>query len=330
MRFTTWTTGILIASCASASSAGPDAGKLVVFEGTCDASGAVPIDGRHFALADDEDNRLRIYDGERGGPPLWSYDLTPRLGLTGKKAEEVDLEGASHIGDRAFWVGSHARKKSGKRSPARLLFITTTIPRRDGEMEVVGKVHEKLLDELLADPRIAAQGLAEAAERPPQAEGGLNIEGLTATAEGTLVLGFRNPIPKGRALLVPILNPLEISGGAPARFGDPITLDLGGRGIRALSRRGDRLLILAGSYAHERETRLYVWDGKPASAPRELGFALGDLNPEAFFNAGGRGEAMILSDDGALEIDGKACKKLKDPTKKRFRGLWVPLGLQPP
>lgn len=315
--------------CASCSSAAPVAGRRVVFEGTCDASGAVPIDARHFALADDEDNSLRIYDAERGGPPLWTYDLTPRLGLTGKKAEEIDLEGATHIGERAFWIGSHARKKSGKRAPSRLTFITTTIPRRDREIEVVGGVHDTLLDELVADARLAPFDLAAAAERAPQDPGGLNIEGLTATSSGTLLLGFRNPIPAGRALLVPILNPLEIGRGAPARFGGPVTLDLGGRGVRALSRRGDRLLILAGSYAHERETRLYVWDGQPGSPAREVAFELGDLNPEAFFNAAPPGgEAMILSDDGALEIDGRACKKLKDASKKRFRGLWVPLGLE--
>src|SRR5688572_26419365 len=32
--------------------------RWVEFEGACDASGAVPIDERHFAVADDEDNVL--------------------------------------------------------------------------------------------------------------------------------------------------------------------------------------------------------------------------------------------------------------------------------
>ena len=31
---------------------------------------------------------------------------------------------------------------------------------------------------------------------------------------------------------------------------------------------------------------------------------------------------MLLSDDGSLEIDGVACKKLP-AEQKRFRGLWV-------
>src|SRR5690606_15608234 len=36
--------------------------RWVEFEGACDASGAVPVDEMHFAVADDEDNVLRVYD----------------------------------------------------------------------------------------------------------------------------------------------------------------------------------------------------------------------------------------------------------------------------
>ncbi|MEO8183854.1 MAG: hypothetical protein ABI895_33945 [Deltaproteobacteria bacterium] len=41
----------------------------VTFEGACDASGAVPIDERHFAVADDEDNVIRAGSIWRGSPP---------------------------------------------------------------------------------------------------------------------------------------------------------------------------------------------------------------------------------------------------------------------
>ena len=46
------------------------AGTVVVFEGMCDASGAIPVDERRFAIADDEENEIRFYDAESGGPPL--------------------------------------------------------------------------------------------------------------------------------------------------------------------------------------------------------------------------------------------------------------------
>jgi hypothetical protein len=33
--------------------------------------------------------------------------------------------------------------------------------------------------------------------------GGLNIEGLAATPDGQLLIGFRNPLSEGKALLLP-------------------------------------------------------------------------------------------------------------------------------
>ena len=39
----------------------------------------------------------------------------------------------------------------------------------------------------------------------------------------------------------------------------------------------------------------------------------------------GRDEILLLSDDGTVEIDGKECKRLDDPDRKRFRGRWIRL-----
>src|SRR5687768_14366417 len=56
-------------------------GEIVTFEGTCDASGAIALDTRHFAVADDEDNVLRIYDAEAGGAARASFELSSALSL---------------------------------------------------------------------------------------------------------------------------------------------------------------------------------------------------------------------------------------------------------
>lgn len=308
---------IFLHACSTASAA-----RTVVFEGTCDASGAIPLDAHRFALADDEDNVLRIYDADAGGPPLWSYDLTPDLELSDAQYLEADLEAATRIGDRAFWIASHARTKQGLRAENRLLFITTDVTEGDGRIALAGQVYRRLLDAMLADPRLAALGLAEAADRPPQELGGLNIEGMTATPDDQLWIGFRNPIPEGRALLVRVANPLEISAGATPRIAEVLTLALDGRGVRSMSWwRGD-YFILAGSYAHERETKLFRWDGVSKSGS-EVAVRLDGLNPEAFFTPEERDEAMILSDDGEVVIDGHRCKDLQEGTKKRFRGVWA-------
>jgi len=40
--------------------------------------------------------------------------------------------------------------------------------------------------------------LDDAAAKPPEQEGELNIEGLSATLQGTLLIAFRNPTPERR------------------------------------------------------------------------------------------------------------------------------------
>lgn len=307
----------------------------MVFEGACDASGAVPLDARFFAVADDEDNTLRVYDAELGGPPIRTRDVSAPIALSPKakkpkrvskkkskppKAREADLEAATRLGDAAIWMSSHARSKSGKRQPDRLRYFVTDVPEGEAPIEVIGDVYRGLLDDLVASSTLARFDLATAAELAPQAPGGLNIEGLTAAPEGHVLIGFRNPIPGGRALVVPILNPTELSTATPARFGEPALVDLGGRGVRALSWWRGRYLVVGGAFDDETDARLYAWT---SSTVRELDVDLRDFNPEATFTPDERDEILLLSDDGARSIGGGRCKDLKDPAKRRFRGVWV-------
>ena len=332
------------------------AAREVVFVGICDASAAVTLTGRLFAVADDEDSVLRVYDADRGGEPVRAVDLAPSLfppddeerapkkkkkgkrkrsdadPATGaapaqprpRRAPESDIEGATRIGDLAFWMTSHGRNRTGKRKDARLLFFATTARDGDDPLRIVGRAYERLLEDLLADPRYAGFGLAAASELAPKEPGGLNLEGLGERPEGGVWIGFRNPIPGGRALVAPLLNPERLGEGERARLGDPILLDLGGLGIRSLSRWRGHTLIAAGSHADGGEARLYRWDGRGAALPLS-GLALDDFNPEGFFSPEARDEILLLSDDGVVEIDGEECKRLDDPARKRFRGRWIAL-----
>jgi hypothetical protein len=315
---------IFLVACSS-SRAAPLSGSLrvVTFEGTCDASGAVPIDARLFALADDESNVLRIYDAERGGPPVASVDVTPSLNMSKKKNPEADLEAATRLGDRALWISSHARSKKGKEKPDRLRFFATNVPAAGARIEVEGSAYSGLIEDLVREPRLARFDLASAAERAPQEEGGLNLEGMTAAPTGEVLLGFRNPIPDGKALLIALENPLDPMRGARARFGPPILLDLDGLGVRGLSHWRGRYLIAAGPIESGAVPRLYTWAGGSARAVPLRTPSLADFNPEAFFTPEERDEIMLLSDDGSREIDGERCKDLKDPRAMRFRGLWL-------
>jgi len=298
---------------------------LLTFTGMCDASGAVQLSDRRFAVADDEDNVQRVYDGRRGGSALTAVDLSPSLGLQKNPKQgtwpETDLEAGTRIGDRAYWITSHGRSSKGKLRPERLRFFATRVTGEAGAAEVVGS-SDGLLQALLREPQLARFGLADAAELPPKAPGGFNIEGLTAMPDGRLLIGFRNPNPEGKALLVPLANPWQFLQGEPARFGEPVLLDLAGRGIRALGYWHGRYLIAAGHFSNELPSRLYVWNGH--GVPRHLAHVVfRDFNPEGFFAPEGSAEVMLLSDDGEREIEGQVCKKLSGPTRKRFRGAWV-------
>ena len=87
----------------------------------CDASAAVALNNELFAVANDEDNSLRIYHAAKGGAPVYRHDLSTLLRVDHKKSE-TDLEGASWLGDRIFWISSHGRNKDGEypREPASL------------------------------------------------------------------------------------------------------------------------------------------------------------------------------------------------------------------
>ncbi len=289
----------------------------------CDASGAVPLGDSTFLVADDEDNVLRVYDSSVGGEPLTSIDLSDALGLPKKKkgAPEIDIEAATRVGHHAFFITSHGRNSSGKAKPERLRFFATTTP-GNGKPELVGRPYESLLTDLLAEPRLARFGLAAAAELAPKAPGGLNIEGMTARVEGGVWLGFRNPLPEGRALLVPLLNPEALLEGGPARFGDPVLLELGGLGVRGLSSWRGRYVIAAGPFDSGPVGRLFTWSGA-GSATAVSGVDVKGYNPEAFFSPEGGQRVLMLSDDGAAQIDGKECKRLDEPSRKHFRGIWV-------
>jgi hypothetical protein len=314
--------------------------SVVEFVGACDASGAVPIDTKRFAVGDDEDSVLRIYDAERGGPPLHIINVAEHLDLNSKKKKkgkkkhapkkrglnspETDLEGATLLDGQAFWITSHGLTKKGERDPRRFRFFATELPTEADELGMVGTPYKSLVEDMLADQRLLDLGLRGASERRPDEPGGLNIEGLTSTTDGQMLIGFRNPVPDNRAIALPLLNPKQVVQQEAAKFGPPMLLDLGGYGIRSLSSWHGSYLVIAGAIGDGDGSRLYKWDG--ATQLQHIAAArFDDLNPEGFFTPEERTDIMVLSDDGARTIDGERCKDLKDSSQKRFRGVWLAL-----
>jgi hypothetical protein len=295
----------------------PGHGQVVSFEGTCDASGAIPLDDWRFAVADDEDNVLRIYDAERGGPPIESFDLSSALAI--EAGGEADIEAATRLDGRAYFLTSHGRTRAGAIDPDRFLFFATEVPSAERPAAVVGTPFRALADGLIAAPSLAAYDL-----RGALARGELELEGLTATDDAGMWLGFRRPIPEGRALIVRLTNPAEVVMGAAPRIEAPQALDLGGLGVRGLSSWRGQYLIIAGPAGNGGPFALYQWPGH-GDPTRLVDRSLDGFGPEGFFSPPGRDGVMILSDDGTRLVDGVPCKRLREAARKGFRGIWLQL-----
>src|SRR6266487_19663 len=287
--------------------------------GMSDASGAVAITSNLFAVASDEDNILRLYRSDKPGQPVKQFELNEFLKVRGKSLE-ADLEAGARIGQRAYWIGSHGRNRIGKERANRCRFFAMDIQEigQEASLVVVGKPYQRLLEDLIAATQFQSFDFADAARRAPKEEGALNIEGLSATPDGKLLLGFRNPIPRGNALLIPMLNPEEVIEGQHVRFGSAIQLDLGGLGIRDIEFCSDAYLIIAGSYHGGGRFQLFRWVG-PGSIPEALRVDhLNDYNPEAiiFYPHLGWSEIQVLSDDGSR-------KDKSGHSKGTFRSFWL-------
>lgn len=301
--------------------------------GICDASAAVALSPNTFAVANDEDNFIRVYRSDSSGVYLAALDISGYM----KEAiahKESDLEGAAEIDGAIFWITSHGRNKKGKEQESRRHFFANQIALENGQYahRQIGNAYTALLMDILSDPRYSQYGLEEASKLAPKAPGGLNIEGLAATPDKRLWIGFRSPIPRGNALLIPLENPFAVLQGEKARLGNPIVLPLGNSGIRSMAYWPARgfYLIVAGPYNSDggENFRLFRWSGDPARVPEALqGLELKGFNLEAVLIYPDKNDRVqLLSDDGAQKRGKKECKKLPDKSREKyFRSIWVAL-----
>ena len=224
--------------------------------------------------------------------------------------------------------------KEGKICPEREVLFATDIDYSGDKMKLsfVGQ-YRKLIDDIINAPNLTQihDAIFQARNptrtdwnKAPTKQGALNIEALCSDGNA-LLIGFRNPIPGGKALLLPFTNPdAVLEKGEHATFGEPIFLDFGGLGFRDMVRWKDKFLIVAGDYRdgsdpEAQKSKLFEWDG-PGKAPTSIELPLGDLNPEGAVVFGDR--LLLLSDDGTLKVDGKQMKDWEE-SKRFFRSVWL-------
>jgi hypothetical protein len=289
--------------------------RVIRYTHACDASAAAFIrDTRLFAAASDEDCVLRLYDLENPGQPVSSFDVTAFLEPDDPRETEADIEGGAQLGNRIYWIGSHGRSKKGKERKIRQRLFATAIDRTPAGIVLTpaGKPYKTLLSDLSSSHNLAEFDLAEAAGKAPEVTGGFNIEGLAATPDGQLLIGFRNPIPGGRALIVRLANAAALVDGTAnhAELSPAGLLDLDGRGVRALEFLPSRetYLLMAGAFDDSHDFLLYEWSGSRESPARALAVPMRDLKPEeiiALEQADGGLALYLLSDDGTGECKEK-------------------------
>jgi hypothetical protein len=183
------------------------------------------------------------------------------------------------------------------------------------------------------DPKLQSLKLSEAfafgkeTGPAPESKRGFNIEGLAATPDGDLLIGFRNPRPGKEAVVIPLKNPAKVVDvGKKPVFGKPRLLDLEGRGIRSIERINDTYVIVAGPHGKATESdikppfALFTWSGKAKAEPLMMKNVEipKDFSPEAVFEIPGSPNMLLLSDDGTDDC------KAADKSKKSFRTLTVP------
>jgi hypothetical protein len=278
------------------------AAAITRYAGMCDASAAVMLDSDRFVAANDEDNILRVYSLAAPGKPVATVELGDFL----HAEKEADIEGAARVGDRIYWIGSHGANKNGKPRPdRRRFFATDVIAGADGASVRPAGTAYSGLPKLFGHPIGVHYKLSEAALRAPESRDALNIEGLAADGAGGMLIGFRNPVPGGRALIVPLKNPQALvdasSGGTAApEFGKAIELDLGGLGIRSIEAvpGTSGYLIVAGPARTGNEFALFGWrEGAKKAVPLNIALPAG-FRPEALMIDAKKGVVHLLSDDG--------------------------------
>ncbi len=256
----------------------------VIFSGICDGSAAVRVGREQLLIASDEANALYLFNSE-GGVLIHSFQLTDLLRLP--HDSEMDLEAAVVHDNGIWWIGSHGRDASADDAPNRRVLFQTSVPSAGSkDLTLKTEIHDvsHLLSKVVSDPALA---------RAPK-KGGINIEGLSVTSSGDLLIALRSPLSNamsGDAFVLQITMRDEMF-----ELVDSFRLALGDRGVRDIVITDNGYLLIAGEVASGGDFSVFRW--WLTGELKELFKVPQGFNAEALVDMGEYW--LLLSDDGKV------------------------------
>jgi len=334
-----------------AASAGVSTPVTSYSTGISDASAALPLDDNYMVIGDDEHNLLYVFNRNISGQAVKTFDFNAgnSLQLTDGSTDnwkELDIEAAtSNHSGRSYWLGSMSNSSSFNIKPNRDRLIATDISGTGATTSIANAGWiQGLRAQLISwgDAHNYNFTASAAAGKDPKTIDGFNAEGMVFAPDNTtMYIGLRAPLVpvanRTNAVIAPIanfeswfqaINTTSTSHTATsATIGEPIELDLGGRGIRDLIvLPNGTYIIVAGSWGSASAPALFRWTGVATDAPVGMAsFDLTGLNAEAALPVNEAGQLsldklQIISDDGDVNYygDGTEAKDLGEDNLKKF------------
>ncbi len=234
--------------------------------------------------------------------------------LLGIDDDEVDVEAAVQVEDGVWWIGSHGLDGDGDIAPNRSLLFKTALSDIDKllVLEVVRDLSGKVVDAAKSRKYFSKKTLKALPK-----EGGVNIEGLAALPNGSLLLGLRSPLTDGLTGDAIVIHLLKDEKEFQVK--EFYTLDLGNRGIRDIQATDNGFVVIAGDVASGGVFALYEWNINGAT--KVLSHFKGGLNPEALVIFSDHW--LVFSDDGKVRRgDATSCDKLADSAAENDKNVF--------
>lgn len=318
-------------------------GNSLWHTGMSDASDAIELDNEYYLSADDEIDVVNVYSRTSSGLPLVSYNFGSFLNLPDPAKPEVDTEAGARSpknSDKVYWMGSMSNGKAPfDNKPNRDRIVCTSVIGTGANTSFSFDGYTALKSAILSWGDTHGYNFTASASAGVDSKtvSGYAAEGMVFGPDSsTLWIGLRAPLvptaTRTKAVIVPILNFENWfnhgnQSGNPT-FGNPIELELGGRGIRDIIRlKNGSYIIIAGNPGPDPVTSaIFKWSGITNENPIQVS-ALGSgiLNMEGVMEIQdpnpSNTKLQIISDggDALLYGDGAEAKSFGNLNLRKFR-----------